>query len=116
MNTTQDRVPDNKIRITVTDGKIQYNTREDSNVMDLMTVLFAVMQGAMRQVVRSAPAEYQADIKGTLYDMLNVAASNTLKGFAPELELRPTLTAQAILEAENRIVMEGRLSEVERGS
>ena len=45
-----------------------------------------------------------------------MAASRTLELFAPEYELRPGLTAQAILEAENRIIMEDRLDEVEAGS
>ena len=36
--------------------------------------------------------------------MYNAAASNTLSYFAPEIEMRPHLTAQAILEAENNII------------
>ena len=45
-----------------------------------------------------------------------MAFSSTLERIDPEGELHPTLTTQAILEAENKIINEGRLNEVKEGS
>lgn len=45
-------------------------------------------------------------IKEQLYDMYNVAVSSVLEHYAPEFELRPDLTADAIAKAEQDIVKE----------
>lgn len=45
-------------------------------------------------------------IKTQLYDMYNMAASSVLELYAPEFELRPDLTADAIAKAESDIVKE----------
>lgn len=49
-------------------------------------------------------AEALTALKGEIYDSINVAITNVLLSFAPEIEQRPDLTAQAILEAENAIL------------
>lgn len=41
-----------------------------------------------------------------LYDMYNQSASAFLETFAPDLELRPDLTAEAILEKENELIIQ----------
>lgn len=42
--------------------------------------------------------------KARLYDLYNEAASAFLSVFAPDIEKRPDLTAEAILEAENALL------------
>jgi hypothetical protein len=44
--------------------------------------------------------------KAALYDLANEGASAFLAVFAPEIELRPDLTAEAILQKENEILTE----------
>lgn len=83
---------------------------------DLLSGIFSNVLGVMNAAVERAPDEHKEEAKGQLYDCFNMAASRTLELFAPEYELRPGLTAQAILEAENRIIMENRLGEVEEGT
>lgn len=43
-------------------------------------------------------------IKSELYDMYNLAVSSVLEQYAPEFELRPDVTADAIAKAEEDIV------------
>lgn len=43
-------------------------------------------------------------IKSELYDMYNIAVSSVLEQYAPEFELRPDVTADAIAKAEEDIV------------
>ena len=108
----------NKIVINITDGKIIPKfTMAPMAFDDLLSVLFTVALGAMQNIVDNAETEtMQLAAKGALYDMFNVGASHTLSQFAPEFELRPNLTTQAIMEAENRIISEGRLHTVEAGT
>ena len=90
-------------------GSIQFD--------DLISALMSTLLGAANGILKTAPEGMSiAEAKGTLYDMMNVAMSRTLEQFAPEFELHPNLTTQAILEAENQIIKEGRLSEVEAGT
>lgn len=43
-------------------------------------------------------------IKSDIYDMYNLAVSSVLEHYAPEFELRPDITADAIAQAESDIV------------
>ena len=45
-------------------------------------------------------------IKSQMYDMYNLAVSSVLEHYAPEFELRPDVTADAIAKAEKEIVKE----------
>lgn len=83
---------------------------------DMLTMLLSSAHAMMNDVVAHAPEDKKTECRGVLYDFFNVAASSLLQRFAPEMELRPNLTAKAIMEAENRIIMEDRLGEVEAGS
>lgn len=51
-------------------------------------------------------AEYLDKVKCDLYDAYNTAASSVLSMFAPEIEMRPDLTVDAIIAAENKILDE----------
>lgn len=97
-----------KLTISSTGGTVKYKASQAITFPEALQLLSTVILGMMQQTVEKNP-----DAKGELYDMLNMAASRTLEQFAPEYELRPNLTAQAILEAENRIIEEDRLDSVE---
>jgi hypothetical protein len=71
------------------------------------------MLGTMRDMTAQCRSDKQAEAKGALYDAFNVMASKTLEKFAPEYELRPGLTAAAIMKAENEIIMSGGLKDIE---
>ena len=98
------------------DGKLDLDLKYPLTFDDLLSVFMSITLGSMNKMVADAPEEAQADVKGALYDLFNVAASKVLQNFAPEMELRPNLTAQAIMEAENRIILEDRLGEVAPGT
>lgn len=46
------------------------------------------------------------ELKLTMYDTLNIAFSNALDAFAPEIEARPNLTAEAIIKAQDELMEE----------
>ena len=67
------------------------------------TTLQAQMQ-LFQSILSQATEDEQPKLKGELYDMYNLAASAFLEAFDPDSELRPDLTAEAILKAENEIL------------
>ena len=94
----------NQIFFEIKDNQVRVHYRKPITLADFMTVVHTAMLSTMKATVEKTPAEAKEKVKEELYDMLNAAASNTLAYFAPEIEMRPHLTTQAILEAENAIL------------
>jgi spore germination protein GerM len=101
----QEKIKDNEIKIDIKDGKVTVSFKyKNLHITDLIQVLSTVILNAMKSLVKAAPIGKQMELRNDLYDMYNMAASQTLRYFAPDLELHPGLTEQAIMEAENNIV------------
>ena len=105
-----------RLTIEVDDTGVSMHTSGPISFEDLLSLTSTVILGYMNQIRDKAPAEHKEAITNTLYDNYNFAASHLLEAYAPEKEMRPGLTAQAILEAENAIIMRGGLKDVEAGS
>ena len=105
-----------RLTITVDDNQVSMHTSGPISFEDLISLTSTVTLGYMRQIRDNTPADKQADAVNTLYDAYNFAVSHVLEAFAPDKELRPNLTSQAILEAENAIIRRGGLKDVEAGS
>ena len=96
---------DNKITFEIKNNKVHVTyERPTLTLADFLQVISTGILQAMNSIVAAAPEDQRTQIKEELYDMYNAAASNTLNYFAPEIEMRPHLTTQAILEAENNII------------
>jgi hypothetical protein len=110
-----DQIPfkDNKIVMRIKDGKIIVNADVPVSFEDFLSACCTVLLGSMNDITSQQKPENVAECKGALYDTFNCMVSGVLEKFAPEFELRPNLTTKAILEAENKIIKEGRLNEVE---
>lgn len=91
-----------KITITNKDNQITTTSDEPIRIDDLMTILFTVQLQAMNQVKNSTPEEHRQKVLEDLYDKYNAGASNLLYLFAPDEELHPDLTVEAMKEAEDR--------------
>lgn len=67
-------------------------------VQMMSSAFLAVMKKTRRDLVSNIPhdkADY-AQVEGDIYDAVNLAMSNVLTMFAPELDKRPDLTEEAI--------------------
>jgi hypothetical protein len=74
---------------------------------DLIQVTMTGLLGGMNECLKAAKdANEEMQLKEYIYDRFNVAASRTLEIFAPEIEMRPSLTADAIRKVENELLME----------
>lgn len=79
---------------------------EELHVADYINITLSAQLNMFSDILRRTDEEERERTRGELYDMYNLAASAFLKAFAPELELRPELTEEAILRAENEILDE----------
>lgn len=105
-----------RLTIEVDDTSVSMHASGPINFEDLVSLTSTVTLGYMRKIRDNAPADQREAAVNTLYDAYNFAVSHVLEQFAPEKELRPNLTSQAILEAENAIIRRGGLKDVETGS
>lgn len=100
-----------KLEIELTeDNKVKTQIDTPMPIDELMPILFTVqlsyMQQFMRQVEESGeltPEQLQG-LKEDLYDKYNAGASNVLYLFAPDEELRPDLTVEAMKHAEDQFM------------
>lgn len=97
---------DNKIIITVKDDTISINQKTPLEIGDLLLVFGTASLAVMNSLVSQVPEDEKEACTNAMYDAYNMVASNVLAQFAPHLELRPNLTTQAILEAENKLIDE----------
>jgi len=106
-----------KIEITTTEeGKTSFRLSQPTSLEVTTQILLTVQLALMKAQLNSVPEEHQPKVKEHVYDMVNVAASNMLTQYAPDIELRPDLTAEAILQHENQLIEEkyNALSEQEK--
>ena len=95
---------DKSVMISVTStGDILQS--EPTNVQEFSGILLnAILSVFIGVIERQETDEDKYECKMQLYDMFNLQASTFLEQLAPDRELRPDLTAEAIMEAENAIL------------
>lgn len=95
---------DNLIKFHIVNGQVRLTYKEPMTITDFLQVISTGILLSLNAIAEAAPEDQRQEVKEDLYDMYNAAASNTLSYFAPEIEMRPHLTSQAILEAEDNIL------------
>ena len=101
---------------TTKDQKLSFQS-ENVNFETLLRMLIPAIVNSAKKIYQTAaeqktpnvPALTAAqleDLKLTMYDTMNIAFANALDEFAPEIEARPNLTADAILRAQNELLEE----------
>ena len=108
--------------IIVENDQVKYTQNTATCFQDLVLTMLTILEGNAQYIIQRAKAEITEDpnaeqiAKDTLFDLLNMAYSSSLSRIDPEGDLHPTLTEKAIREAEDGIIMDGRLNEVKKGS
>ena len=110
------------VSIKVTDNNNVEVKTSGLDYQQFLQVVLTAIEGAADTLIKEAKKhvdevpDIEQQCRDALFDLTNMAFSSTLERIDPEGELHPTLTTQAILEAENKIINEGRLGEVKAGS
>lgn len=66
----------------------------------LLTAVLVILNGALEK----APRKNAQQVKAMLYDMANQKMTAVLEKFAPDIEMRPSITAEALLKMENEVL------------
>lgn len=93
-----------RIIIRNDNDKISSTVEGQPTLSTFIQTLNTAILGAMQQAVAGVPIEHRPALTEALFDEYNYSASTLLSTFAPHLELHPSLTERAILEAENKIL------------
>ena len=100
-------VDNNQIYFNVKDNQVTVKSRGPISLEEMVQVTMTGLLGAMRACLKAAKnEEEQEQLKGYIYDRFNLAVSRTLELFAPDLELRPNITVDAIKKAEDDLMKE----------
>lgn len=100
-------IGNNQIYFNVKDNQVSVKSRGPVTLEDMIQVTMTGLLGAMNTLLKAAKSDEEREqLKGYIYDRFNIAVSRTLEIFAPELELRPSLTTDAIIKAENELLKE----------
>jgi hypothetical protein len=54
----------------------------------------------LTRALQNSPQQHQQEVKEYLHQLYNEVASNVLDSFAPEIQLRPDITEEVILDLE----------------
>jgi hypothetical protein len=84
------------------DGRV--SASDPVTATEFINMTTAATLNMFNNILKQVPEEDAAKVKGDLFDMYNQGASALLKVFAPEFEVHPDLTEQAIMEMENEIL------------
>ena len=89
------------LTISITDDK-EFKLTSDTplTTYDIINLCMNACLAALNSNVKDVPSEHVEPIKEHLFDVFNEAASALLAQFAPEIDLRPDITEEAILQTE----------------
>ena len=73
---------------------------------ELVRLCLLTIEKAAEKMLDTAPADMQEALASDMYDLINIGTSTLLQRAFPEIDSRPDLTVEAIMEAENKIIDE----------
>lgn len=92
------------IQIVLKNGNLQIEIDDKPTIEQITHMLMNTQLHAMREILKQAPEAQKEQVKALIFDLVNLKMSAVLESFAPDYELRPNLTAEAIVKAENEIL------------
>lgn len=101
MNTEQETT----IRICLSKGNQLRVECQKIALPDMIQLCFAAIEATSQHVIDAAvDPKLKKSVKEDIYEMINLGASSLLNKMFPEIEARPDLTVDAMLEAENKLL------------
>lgn len=84
-------------------GELRVTSNVPMNPEDLVNLTLSATLAMFNTIANDAPEDQKQDVKEYLFNMFNISASALLAQFAPDIELRPDITEEAILIQELKI-------------
>lgn len=95
-----------KLILKEANNKIHIQTQGNPTLDEAMRMLFTSALSIMKSAQANAPEGKHQQVTEMIYDSFNESASATLEMFAPDKELRPDITMEAIKRQEEIIMKE----------
>lgn len=86
------------MKITITEKQLEIEGEVSLERFMELTATYQLQM--MNNILEDAPEEHKQQIKEFIFDQTNQLFSAVLDNFAPDIELRPDITEEAILKAE----------------
>lgn len=71
---------------------------------ELVRLALMTIQVAGERTLNTAPADLKGALESDMHELINLGASTLLQKLCPNVSLRPDLTVDAILKAENELL------------
>lgn len=94
-----------KISIELIGDDLRIESEGEFRFQETATILGNTTLHFMNEFLNAVPQEHREKTQELIFQHMNENFSRVLELFAPELELRPDLTTDAILKAENELLM-----------
>lgn len=92
-----------EIIITKKENSIGVKADGPVTAYDMTDLLLSTLLGQYNSMVTEATEELKEPVREHLFDVFNQAASTLLAQFAPDIDMRPDIMADAILAEEQKI-------------
>ena len=93
-----------KLIITEKDSTIRLATESPLKFDEVLNLSMSAILSMANTITNQAPQEHQQQVKEYLFDQINMAASTLLAQFAPEIDLRQDIQAEAIMQLEDELL------------
>ena len=93
-----------KLIITEKDGTIRLATEKPLSFDEVLNLSLSAVLSMANTISSQAPEEHRQQVKEYLFDQVNMAASALLAQFAPEIDLRNDIQAEAIMQLEDELL------------
>ena len=95
-----------KLIISQKENELRLQTEQPLGFEDILNLTLSAVLSVATTITNNAPDANKQQVKEYLFDQINMAASSLLAQFAPEIDLRKDIQAEAILTLEEQILTE----------
>lgn len=95
-----------KLIISQKENELRLQTEQPLGFEDILNLSLSAVLSMATRITEDAPADKRQQVKEYLFDQINMAASSLLAQFAPEIDLRKDIQAEAIMQLEEQILTE----------
>ena len=95
-----------KLIISQKENELRLQTEQSLGFEDILNLTLSAVLSMANEITNKAPDENKQQVKEYLFDQINLAASALLSQFAPEIDLRKDIQAEAILTLEEQLLTE----------
>ena len=95
-----------KLIISQKENELRLQTEQPLGFEDIINLSRSAILSMANEITNNAPDDKRQQVKEYLFDQINLSVSALLAQFAPEIDLRKDIQAEAILALEEQLLTE----------